>query len=635
LSTAVAEEIRQDHLSKSQVEDNFVLAQTNELEQECQSNVGPQMLVDAEAAENTAETSTIIEDANIGSSTTQADSRVHDIPAAVKVEPSLEVEAPEQDELPETPTSFKMTEELFRAAKHAEPGSPASFWSHTLYRSQEEPGAKPRRPTVHYCRSLATTERVLQAYFMDQKVIGFDIEWRPEHGQAASSGFYMRNKTARQNVSLIQIACEDRIALFHVALYAKGNETAHLVAPTLKRILEDPQVTKVGVAIKADCTRVQKYLNIQTKGMFELSHLNKLVKFSKTKNFDKINKSLVSLAKQVQEHLHLPMNKGNNVRSSDWSKPLDLTQISYAAADSYAGFQLYHTMELKRKALIPTPPCPHHVELNMPIRFAEGIEIPVDGELEDVEADEPEGEKLQTAKSQLVKQLTKVPTNSQQQSKEPARGFTAEQSIEVEEDTVRDVLSSIPCSNYIPSSITDSSKIITLKPLARTNNALLERAAAQTVSHLSSLPRFTVMSAKPPSPETIKKIRAYFLWEQNPSLSFSEIGRILRNPHPLTTRQVTTDILEGIEEMKFHPSHNRLWGLLAAYRRSVGLEYAPSRQGKFAKLENRCSYEGFFEAGEKYKEGLLEIRNEEPKDDPDAHNPEEGFAQFRLLGHIS
>ena len=43
-----------------------------------------------------------------------------------------------------------------------------------------------------------------------------------------------------------------------------------------------------------------------------------------------------------------------------------------AASDSYAGFQLYHTLEHKRKALTPTPPRPAHAELNIPIRLAGG-----------------------------------------------------------------------------------------------------------------------------------------------------------------------------------------------------------------------------------------------------------------------
>lgn len=65
-------------------------------------------------------------------------------------------------------------------------------------------------------------------------------------------------------------------------------------------------------------------------------------------------------------HLQLPLYKGeqleddpdttSSVRESDWSLPLNLQQIHYAAADAYAAFRLYHMLEWKRAQLIPTPP---------------------------------------------------------------------------------------------------------------------------------------------------------------------------------------------------------------------------------------------------------------------------------------
>lgn len=66
-----------------------------------------------------------------------------------------------------------------------------------------------------------------------------------------------------------------------------------------------------------------------------------------------------------------------------------LTQIPDAASDSYAGFQLYHTLEHKRLALDPTPPRPYHAELNLPIRLSSGVSIPTDDEQTDLEDDSP------------------------------------------------------------------------------------------------------------------------------------------------------------------------------------------------------------------------------------------------------
>jgi hypothetical protein len=275
---------------------------------------------------------------------------------------------PKYDVIPTSTSPWKATEPLFRAAKNAPPNTPESYWSYTLYRNSTSTPEK--KVTIHYCKSKHTSERVMQSYFMSTPLLGFDIEWLQNAYRSASP---------KHNVSLIQIASEERVALFHIALYA-GSTISELVAPSLKKVLEDPNVTKVGVSIKSDCTRLRNNLDIHPRGLFELSHLYKLIKFSSSKEPKLINKKLVSLATQVREHLHLPLYKGDIVRSSDWSRPLNMEQIKYAASDSYAGVQLFDTMEVKRKELDPTPPRPWHAELNRPIRVAEGVEIATDDE---------------------------------------------------------------------------------------------------------------------------------------------------------------------------------------------------------------------------------------------------------------
>jgi hypothetical protein len=209
-----------------------------------------------------------------------------------------------------TPLDFKIPEHVFHEAKRNQ-----AFWSYDLYRGPGDDGAADRKIKVHYCKSKHTTERVLQQYFMDEKLLGFDLEWASDATKLHS---------ARRNVSLVQIASQDRIALFHLALYPKGDD---LVAPSLKKIMEDPEITKVGVCIKGDCTRLRNFLGIDSHGIFELSHLYKLVKYSTTKEYGAINRRTVGLAAQVQECLGLPMFKGQDVRASDWSQPIGLRQL--------------------------------------------------------------------------------------------------------------------------------------------------------------------------------------------------------------------------------------------------------------------------------------------------------------------
>jgi hypothetical protein len=216
---------------------------------------------------------------------------------------------------PYTPLEYKIPDALWQIARNAEPGTPQSFWNYSMYRGPSETGALDVKVKVHYCTSSRTTERVVKEHFLHEKVVGFDLEW-------------MANATRycppRRNVSLIQLASPSRIGLFHVAAFPRNDV---LVPPALKQLLEDESITKVGVWIRGDSNRMANYLKVNVRGQLELSHLYKLVKYSKTGEFGLINKKLVSLASQVEDVLGLPLSKNSDVRMSDWSKPLSMAQI--------------------------------------------------------------------------------------------------------------------------------------------------------------------------------------------------------------------------------------------------------------------------------------------------------------------
>lgn len=219
------------------------------------------------------------------------------------------------------------------------------------------PGGK--NVKIEYCQTKAESEAVAKT-LLKEKVLGFDMEWCPR-----------AKKGIKGNISLIQVACEDRIALFHIALY-EGSTVEDLLAPSLKEIIESLAITKTGVAIlNADGQRLKRFMGLKVKGFFELSHLFRLVKYSE-KTPGKANKTLVALATQVEEQLGLPLSKGP-VRCSDWTQPLTQEQITYGASDAYAGFMLFHVMNNARMALRPTPPLPAFAELFRPIRLAEPV----------------------------------------------------------------------------------------------------------------------------------------------------------------------------------------------------------------------------------------------------------------------
>ena len=210
-----------------------------------------------------------------------------------------------------SPLGYRIPSVKMRESMLASRTSRSAYWQYTFYQ-----GPKGEKVRVHYCKSLETTERIAKL-FLNEQVLGFDIEWKPS--ASVKDGI-------RKNVALVQLASEERVALFHIARFSKDDDIESLVAPTFKQIMESDSIKKVGVSVKGDCSRLRKYMNVDSRGLFELSHLYKLVKFSAS-DVKKINKVLVALAKQVEEHLMLPMYKDESVRGSDWSEELNYNQI--------------------------------------------------------------------------------------------------------------------------------------------------------------------------------------------------------------------------------------------------------------------------------------------------------------------
>ena len=129
-----------------------------------------------------------------------------------------------------TPLGYHIPDSKLRSAMLAEPSTAASYWHFSLYQG---PGGDGDKVKVHYSRNRETTEKIAQL-FLSEEVLGFDIEWKS-------------NSTARDgilnNVSLIQIASEERVLLAHIAQYpkaaisAKEQHTDDFVAPSLKKIM--------------------------------------------------------------------------------------------------------------------------------------------------------------------------------------------------------------------------------------------------------------------------------------------------------------------------------------------------------------------------------------------------------------
>ncbi|KAF2467821.1 uncharacterized protein BDR25DRAFT_233455 [Lindgomyces ingoldianus] len=222
---------------------------------------------------------------------------------------------------------------------------PKLWWSHKLYRGPEDQAVK-----ILYSKTKWQSEAIAKQ-FLDEPILGFDMEWPWESD---------KHTRLQDRIGLIQIACEDKVALFHIGAHV-GTTCDDLIAPSLKKILESPNITKTGVSVlNADFARLVKFFDLKPQGAFELSHLYRLVAFGSEKP-ELITRRLVNLAQQVEDHLGLPLWKGK-VRTSNWSYTLNQQQITYAAGDAYACFMLFHCMNAKRMGMDPAPPLPIHAD---------------------------------------------------------------------------------------------------------------------------------------------------------------------------------------------------------------------------------------------------------------------------------
>ncbi|KAL9609671.1 MAG: hypothetical protein Q9167_005580 [Letrouitia subvulpina] len=401
-----------------------------------------------------------------------------------------------------SPLGYHIPSNRLRASLRASEATGAAYWQYILYESP-----KGEKVKVHYCKSKETTERIAQL-FLGQKILGFDVEWKAQ--ASAQEGI-------RKNVALIQIASEERIALFHVARFSNEDTIEDLVAPSLKRIMESSDITKVGVSVRGDSTRLRKYLGFESRGLFELSHLYKLVKFS-TGDVKKINKVLVSLASQVQEHLMLPLFKDQRVRASDWSEDLNYQQIYYAASDSYAGFQLFHILNSKRQELDPVPPLPSHLELNLPIRLANGQTVADYEESQEPQAEDPPSNpqsESQTSLSLPSDQLNRKFLN-----------------LAIEDSP----LTTATASSGIPKSLGSPPSLSSHPSVVAANNWVLAYRTDSPASGKNNNPKPRATPAF---------LRAYSLFHVQ-GKPVAEIAALLRNP-PLKEATVAQYVLEAVK----------------------------------------------------------------------------------------
>jgi ribonuclease D len=150
-------------------------------------------------------------------------------------------------------------------------------------------------------------------YLSAQSLLGFDTETKP----AFKKGEY-------NEVALLQLATKDHAFLFRLNKIGLGN--------SLKRILENPEIQKIGVAIRDDIKSLQKLNHFKPGGFIELQ--------DHVKDFGIQDFSLKKISAIV---LGCRISKAQRV--TNWeAQELSEAQLVYAATDAWVSHRIYESL---------------------------------------------------------------------------------------------------------------------------------------------------------------------------------------------------------------------------------------------------------------------------------------------------
>ncbi len=148
-------------------------------------------------------------------------------------------------------------------------------------------------------------------FLMNERLIGFDTESRPAFKKGIS-----------YPISLIQFSTEDKAFLFQI------DKTGFF--DSLKSLLENEKVKKIGIGIDADNKKLQELSSdIKTAGFIDLKKLAE-------------KKGIVQSGARALSARYLKHRISKNAQRSNWALPkLSNKQIKYAATDAWICVKIY------------------------------------------------------------------------------------------------------------------------------------------------------------------------------------------------------------------------------------------------------------------------------------------------------
>ncbi|KAJ7086031.1 ribonuclease H-like protein [Mycena belliarum] len=186
-------------------------------------------------------------------------------------------------------------------------------------------------PTMRFTRSEADADKWVQE--LDHTgPISMDLEW-----------VVVYRKGGMRPVSLVQVADKKNI----IVIQLRTSTSAMARFPVhLQRLLEDPEIPKMGANILNDARKLFKDYGIMMANVVELGALARQADPACTDaGVFGTSKRIVALAKLVERCLHKKLRKDEDVRVSNWEDPKlerKTEMLEYAANDAYCGLQVYH-----------------------------------------------------------------------------------------------------------------------------------------------------------------------------------------------------------------------------------------------------------------------------------------------------
>lgn len=165
---------------------------------------------------------------------------------------------------------------------------------------------------ITFINNLETEAKALDR-LKNAKAIGFDTETRPS---------FRKGKT--YNPSLIQMATDNEVFLFHIRAYTLSESLSHILA--------DKKVVKAGVAILDDMKELARIRPFKPQGLVDLGNLARKEKISQH--------GLRGMAA-----LLLGIRISKTEQCSNWGRQvLTEKQVRYAATDAWISLALYRKM---------------------------------------------------------------------------------------------------------------------------------------------------------------------------------------------------------------------------------------------------------------------------------------------------